>query len=69
MKPDGIKVRWEANVSYDWHTITLEDLDCETREEFEALPDATKVERISAILDAHADLYAIPIIVSIRHTP
>ena len=68
MKLDSIKVRWEANVPYDYQTIAIEDLDCETREEFEALDDATKVERISAILDAHADLYAIPIIGSIRHT-
>lgn len=62
MTPDSIKVRWEANVNYDWHTITLEDLDCKTRAEFEALDDDEKTKRISAILDAYADLYAIPVL-------
>ena len=69
MTPDSIRVRWEASVSYDWHTIPLEDLDCETHEEFEALDDETQRQRISAILDVYADLFPIPVLSSIQHRP
>ena len=47
-----IKVSWEASVSQGVEVFTLEELDCSSEEEWNALSEEEKNERLQEALDS-----------------
>lgn len=48
---ETINVRWDVNVTSGSENITLEELECETMEEWNALDEDEQRERLQAALD------------------
>tara|TARA_R110002050_G_scaffold79261_13_gene169505 strand:- start:5093 stop:5284 length:192 start_codon:yes stop_codon:yes gene_type:complete len=48
---ETINVKWDVNISSGSENITLEQLECETMEEWNALDEDEQRERLQIVLD------------------